>query len=271
MGQIDVARRVIQKYNQHLQFVRTHQEFEQSWNNRKIGSLLGMEGGHAINNSLSNLRNFYDLGVRYMTLTHNCDTPWAEAAQGIRIANVSGLTGFGREVVFEMNRLGMIIDISHVSDKTMADVLHVSRAPVIFSHSGARAISNSVRNVPDSVLQQVKENEAVIMIVFFSRFVKMDKPLGNITIDDVIEHINYINQTIGINHIGIGSDFDGADEFPQGLKDVGDMRNLTVKLIEHGYPDEDVIKIMGGNVLRVLKAVEGAADSTSGVPFRQFL
>ena len=263
LGQIDVARRFIQQNNQYLQLVTSYEEFANSWKNKRIGSLLGMEGGHAINNSLSNLRSFYNLGVRYMTLTHNCDTLWAESATGVKIANISGLTGFGKEVVKEMNRLGMIVDLAHVSDKTMSDALSVSKAPVIFSHSGVRTICNTLRNVPDSLLDQVKQNNGVIMVVFFARFVKTD--ISNLTVSDVVDHINYINKTIGIDHIGIGSDFDGADMFPSGLQDVGQMRNLTVKLLETGYSDSEVIKIMGGNVLRVLQAVEQTALTMKNV------
>eukprot|EP01089_Gocevia_fonbrunei_P020567 TRINITY_DN7700_c0_g1_i1.p1 TRINITY_DN7700_c0_g1~~TRINITY_DN7700_c0_g1_i1.p1 ORF type:complete len:425 (+),score=78.49 TRINITY_DN7700_c0_g1_i1:86-1360(+) len=256
LKQIDIALRMINRYPDEFHLARTTDEFNTFWKKGKLGSFLGMEGGHAINNSLTTLRMFYDLGVRYMTLTHNCDTPWADAAQGGTFSH-NGLTGFGKEVIKEMNRLGMLIDISHVSDKVMEDVLTLSETSIIFSHSAARALSNHPRNVPDNVLDMLKDNGGVVMVVFFSSFVRAGLNASDVSISDVIDHIEYIANRVGVDHVGLGSDFDGVDHvLPAGLTDVSMFPNITLELIHRGYSDSDIGKIIGGNVLRVLKEAE---------------
>jgi len=192
-----------------------------------------------------------------MTLTHNCNTNWADNHSGPFVHN--GLTSFGKEVVLEMNRLGMLIDISHTSDKTMQDSLDTSLAPVVFSHSGARTVSNHTRNVPDNILDMLPANGGVVMIVFYPPFVKVNKPTGSVNVDDVVDHIDYIKNRIGIDYIGIGGDYDGVEVLPVGLEDVSKYPNLVKKLIERGYTDSEIVKVIGGNIMRVLKGAEQVA------------
>jgi len=195
-----------------------------------------------------------------MTLTHNCDTPWAQAATTGNNSLVNGLTGFGRAVVKEMNRLGMLVDISHVADQTMRDVLSNSRSPVIFSHSGARAISNHVRNVPDDVLDQLVGNGGIVMVVFYTVFVDVTKDAKDVNVSDVVRHVNYIKERIGVDYVGIGSDYDGVSSLPVGLEDAGMVMNLTVELVNQGYRDDEIVKVIGGNLLRVLKGAESVRN-----------
>jgi len=293
MEQIDLLYNIILRYPEAFQLTLTANEVKQAFKTGKIASLIGLEGGHSIGNSLATLRMFYKLGARYMTLTHNKDIAWATSATDG--GDKKGLTIFGEEVIREMNRLGMIIDLSHVSLKTMNDVLDITKAPVIFSHSGARALVNNPRNVPDDVLKRLSENDGIIMVTFVPGFIskvgnkyykklkreyKRSKSSHDITeekieekikvlreknpppvvkLEDVVDHIDYIRDVIGINYIGIGSDFDGTLFIPDGLEDVSKFPMLTAELINRGYSDGDIIKILGENILRVMRQVETVA------------
>jgi membrane dipeptidase len=292
LEQIDIARRVVGKYPQ-LEWALTADAVKGTIARGKIGSLLGLEGGHAIENSLNLLRTYYSLGARYMTLTHNVTLDWADAA--LDSAKHGGLTPFGREVVREMNRMGMLIDLSHVSPGTMSDALDVTAAPVIFSHSASRALVDHPRNVPDSILARVPKNGGVVMVpfvtVFVSKVVKADDdalqaataaaakshpndtsgaraevaawraahPRPKATIGDVADAIEHVKQIAGVDHVGIGSDFDGIDENVVGLEDVSTFPALFAELARRGWSEADLRKLAGENVLRVLKQAEVVA------------
>jgi len=237
---------------------RIHQE-------GKIAALLGIEGGHALEDSLRLLRDYYELGVRYMTLTHTNTNGWADSAGDMEkpaVAHHNGLTVFGKQVVREMNRLGMMVDISHVADKTFWDALEVSRAPIFASHSNCRALANVPRNMTDEMIVALAKKGGMIDVNFYCDFVVKkadDKAPASVTIDNVVAHIDHIVKIAGIDAVGIGSDFDGIDCAPRGLQDVSKFPNLTRALLERGYSPEDIRKIYGGNLLRVMRAVEAAA------------
>ena len=266
LEQIDIARQVIRTYPDVFEQAYTTSDVERIFRSGKIGSVLGMEGGHVIENSLGALRAFYDLGVRYMTLTHSGNTDWADSATDD--PEHGGLTEFGREVVREMNRLGMLVDLSHTSTETMNDVLDVTEAPVIFSHSGAQGLTAHRRNVPDQVLQRLPENGGVVMVVFYPWHVSEtlrtydgpgDPPWA--TLLDVADHIEYVREVAGLDHVGLGSDFDGMepDPPPEGLEDVSKFPALLAELSRRGWSEDDLAKLAGGNVLRAWAAVENAA------------
>ena len=288
LEQIDIARRVIERYPEALTLATSAGDVTAAFRAGKIGSLLGMEGGHAIENSLGALRAYYRLGVRYMTLTHNVTLDWADAAMDAPRHN--GLTRFGEEVVREMNRLGMIVDISHVTPKVMHDVLDLADAPVMFSHSSAKALTEHPRNVPDDVLRRLGKNGGVVMVTFIPAFVsqpvadwdlnvrgvtKGNPSLADVerikaeyakthprpvaTLNDVADHIDYVRKTAGVDQVGIGSDFYGSSDMPQGLEDVSKFPNLLAELIRRGWTDTDLAKLTGGNILRVLRSVEASA------------
>ncbi|CAF0784089.1 unnamed protein product [Brachionus calyciflorus] len=262
LEQIDVIKRYIKKYNQVFQYATSSKEIKDAFKRGKIASLIGVESGHAIDSSLAVLRIFYNLGARYMTLTHNCDVPWATNNRVDRLPNSTdygGLTDFGRKVIQEMNRLGMIVDLSHVSYQTMLDALDESKAPVMFSHSSVYSLCNHVRNVRDDVLLKLKANQGIIMINFYNGFVACDS--NNASITNVIEHLNYVKNLIGIDHIGIGSDYDGVDKTPRGLEDVSKFPGLFQKLLDLKWSEEDLIKLAGGNILRVISQVEKYSQS----------
>jgi membrane dipeptidase len=291
LEQIDIARRVIAKYPDVLQPAFTAQDIWTAHAAGRIGSVLGAEGGHVIENSLGTLRAYYDLGVRYMTLTHNVTLDWADAAADT--ARHGGLTRFGEEVVREMNRLGMLVDLSHVSPGTMSDALNVTEAPVIFSHSSARALTDVPRNVPDSILKRLKANGGVVMVTFVPGFVSQKiadrnrtrnahlaelqrrspsdtiavnramaewdvaNPAPKATLTDVADHIEHVRRVAGIDHVGIGSDFDGTDnQLPVGLEDVSTFPVLLAELSRRGWSEEDLRKLAGENVLRVMTMAE---------------
>ena len=289
LEQIDIARRVIAKYPQ-LEWTPTAAAVQSAIKRGKIGSLLGLEGGHAIENSLDVLRAYYDLGARYMTLTHNVTLDWADAA--LDTAKHGGLTPFGREVVREMNRLGMLVDLAHVSPGVMSNALDVTAAPVMFSHSGARALVDHRRNVPDSILARVPKNGGVVMVPFVtsfvSRAVKEDEdslsarigaartarpgdttaatraegewraahPRPKATIADVADVIDHVRKVAGVDHVGIGSDFDGMTDTVEGLEDVSKFPAVFAELARRGWSQSDLEKLAGGNVLRVLRDAE---------------
>jgi membrane dipeptidase len=280
LEQIDIARRVIAKYPE-LEWAPTASAVRASIAKGKVGSLLGLEGGHAIENSLALLREYYELGARYMTLTHNVTLDWADAA--LDSAKHGGLTPFGREVVHEMNRLGMIVDLSHVSPGTMSAALDVTESPVIFSHSGARALVNHPRNVPDSILARVPKNGGVVMVPFVTSFVsaavyaddeaiaarakskadvdqwRASHPRPQATIADVANVIEHVRKIAGVDHVGIGSDFDGITDNVVGLEDVSTYPAIFAELARRGWSDTDLAKLANGNVLRVLRENEKVA------------
>jgi membrane dipeptidase len=294
LEQIDLARRMIARYPADLGFAASSTELVAEHRAGRIASLLGIEGGHAIENSLGALRAYHALGVRYMTLTHNTHTDWADAAAMVP-ARHGGLTPFGVEVVREMNRLGMLVDLAHTAEATMHDALDASEAPVIFSHANARAICDVPRNVPDSVLRRLPQNGGVVMITFVAGFVSEDvaritQPafgryqllsqkaktaadreriykevfdkleLPPVTIAQVADHIDHVREVAGVDHVGIGGDFDGNSLWPVDLSDVSMYPNLFAELIRRGWSDEDLAKLAGGNVLRVLRTAEAVAE-----------
>ncbi len=292
LEEFDIARRMIAKYPDRLTLALTADDIVRARREKKLASLLGMEGGHAIENSLGALRAYYALGARYMTLTHNVTLDWADAA--LDTAKHNGLTPFGREVVREMNRLGMLADLSHVSPAVMSNVLDVTEAPVIFSHSASRALVDHRRNVPDSILARLPKNGGVIMVTFVPAFVSREvqagedaldsamavlakgvtdpeqrrrieqeyraaHPFPNATLAQVADHIDHIRQVAGVDHVGIGSDFDGIDHGPDGLEDVSRFPDLFAELIRRGWSDADLRKLAGENLLRALRQAEAVS------------
>lgn len=272
LEQIDIARRVFAKYPEVFEPVTTANGFRLAFARGRIGSAMGMEGGHAIENSLGALRAFYDLGARYMTLTHNQHLDWADAAAPP--PRLGGLSEFGREVVREMNRLGMLVDLSHVSPGTMSDALDVTEAPVIFSHSNARALADHARNVPDSILRRMPANGGVVMVTFVPGFTSqalidwnrtpaVQRPAGarapRATLAQIADHIDHIRRMAGVDHVGIGGDFDGIDDVVEGLEDVASYPRLFAELVRRGWSDEDLRKLAGENVLRAFEDAERVA------------
>jgi len=224
----------------------------------KIAAVIGVEGGHAIENSLDNLINLYNEGMRYLTITWNNSTSWAVSAQDSKSETV-GLSDFGKSVIRMLDSLGVIIDVSHTGIKTIQDILQITKNPIVATHSGVRAIKNHYRNLYDSQIIDIKNTGGVIGVVFYPPFLTT----GTAYIDNVIQHIDYIKNLVGIDYIAIGSDFDGIESTPVGLEDVSKFPALTLKLLEHGYSQEDVEKILGGNFMRVFEQVCG--DSTKAI------
>jgi membrane dipeptidase len=295
LEQIDIARRIIARYPDHLRFATTVADIRAAHRAGRIASLLGMEGGHAIEDSLGALRAYYDLGVRYMTLTHNVHTSWADS-QALPPVH-GGLTPFGEQIVLEMNKLGMLVDLSHTSDGTMDDALRVSQAPVIYSHSSARALCDVPRNVPDDILKRLKANGGVVMVTFVGGFIDPavaavqvpamteinrraagksieerekieEEVLGKvqvpkIPIGKVADHIEHIRDVAGIEHVGIGGDYDGNSLWPEGLSDVSMYPNLFAELIRRGWSDQDLKLLAGENVLRAMERAEAVSRRLS--------
>jgi len=303
LDMIDSVYRAVERHPRDLMIATSVADIRRAKRTGKIAALMGIEGGHAIEDSLPTLREFYRLGVRYMTLTWNNTNNWADANRPPKKHN--GLSDFGKEVVREMNRLGMFVDISHVSDDTMNDVLDVSTAPVIASHSSARALSNVPRNIPDDVLKRIAKNGGVVQVNFYSVFVdektvapqsaerdkrlksqqdainekykddperraeESDKleasnPLPPLPISKLIDHIDHIVKVAGIDHVGIGADFDGANDMPEGAQDVSMLPNITYELLKRGYSERDIRKILGENLLRAFAEAERVARSSRG-------
>ncbi|KAK2752450.1 hypothetical protein FQN54_008112 [Arachnomyces sp. PD_36] len=259
LEQIDIAKRMVREYSDDLQYCDTAACARAAFKSGKIGSFLGIEGGHQIGNSLAALRQVFDLGVRYITVTHNCDNAFATSATTVAAGgHDAGLTEFGNQFVKEMNRLGMLIDLSHVSHQTMRDVLSQTRAPVIFSHSGAYALSKHLRNVPDDVLRSVASNDGIVMANFVTKFLNAENP-DAATIHDVVDHIFHIAEVAGWDHVGVGGDFDGTTMVPKGIEDVSKYPRLAELMMERGATDDQVRKFAGENILRVWTAVEGIA------------
>lgn len=296
--QIDVMKRLIAKYPKDLGFARDSREVEAQMKAGKVAGMLGIEGGQSIGSSLAVLRQMFGMGVRYMTLTHGKNTPWADSATDVPVHG--GLTDFGRQVVQEMNRIGMIVDLSHVSAETMRDALEAAKAPVMFSHSGVRAVNDHVRNVPDDVLPLVKANGGVVMVVFLPAFLDGDvaeheyrragqearlkfqyceapdkaaaglkawdaaNPVPLTNAAKVADHIDHLKNSIGVDHIGLGGDYDGMDSGPVQMEDVRGYPALFAELARRGYTPEEMRKISSGNMMRVLKAVEAHAAAQAG-------
>ncbi len=254
LEQLDIVQRMEARWSDVFLPARTADDIVRAHRQGRIASLMGIEGGDAIENSLPLLRVFYGLGVRYMTLTWNRGLPWVDAAADT--ARNRGLSAFGREVVREMNRLGMLVDISHVSDSVMAQVLRLSEAPVIFSHSSARALAEHRRNAPDWVLRMVPANGGIVMVNFYCPFLQTG---GRPDIARVADHIEHIRTVAGVDHVGYGSDYDGIDCAPLGLEDVSTFPRLTAELLRRGWSDADVRKVIGENLLRVMRGAEAAA------------
>ncbi|VTJ56463.1 Hypothetical predicted protein [Marmota monax] len=258
LEQIDLIHRMCASYSE-LELVTSVKALNST---KKLACLIGVEGGHSLDNSLSILRTFYVLGVRYLTLTHTCNTPWAESSSKdihFFYSNVSGLTSFGEKVIAEMNRLGMMVDLSHVSDAVARKVLELSRAPVIFSHSAARSVCKSDRNVPDDILQLLKKNGGIVMVTF-SIGVLQCNLLANVS--TVADHFDHIKAVIGSKFIGIGGDYDGASQFPQGLEDVSTYPLLIEELLNRGWSDEELQGVLRGNLLRVFGEVEQVREES---------
>lgn len=288
LEQIDIAKRMIARYPEALRFATRSSDILLAKKEGKVASFLGMEGGHVIENSLGALRAFYDLGARYMTLTHNVTLDWADAALGER--KHGGLTTFGKEVVREMNRLGMLVDLSHVSPEVMRDALDTTEAPVIFSHSSAFALVNHPRNVPDDILRRMKANGGVVMVTFVPPFVSPEAhawntelqsrvkglafdakyreaeaafiqekgPCPKATLKQVADHIDHIAKVAGVDHVGVASDFWGG-ETPVGLEDVSTYPALFAELIRRGWKDADLVKLASGNLIRAFAQAERVA------------
>ncbi|KJE97410.1 microsomal dipeptidase [Capsaspora owczarzaki ATCC 30864] len=255
LDQLDTIKRIVGKYPHVFAMAYTANDIRTAFAQGKIASLIGVEGGHAIDSSLATLRMFYDLGTRYMTLTHTCNTPWADSCAQTPVLN--GLSDFGREVVLEMNRLGMLVDLSHVSPDTMRAALDTSVAPVIFSHSSAYALCNNARNVPDDVIERMPANGGLIMVNFYSGFINST---GTATLEQVADHIVYIAGKSSWDNVGLGGDYDGVATLPVGLEDVSKYPYLTAELLRRGVSDENVNKLNGGNLLRVFEAAEKVAQ-----------
>lgn len=262
--QIDFVEALCARYEEMVP-ARTTADVHTAWGEGKHAALIGMEGGHSIAGSLETLAAFAGRGARYMTLTHNDNTEWADSATDERVHG--GLTGFGREVVAAMNDLGMVVDLSHVSAETMHDALDATRLPVMFSHSGARAICDHPRNVPDDVLERIPANGGIVMANVVPKFVnqaRADESLGRTdvlpdpvaTIEHVVAHLTHLREVVGIEHVGIGADYDGVDETPVGLEDVSTYPTLLTALAERGWSRADLTALAHGNVLRVLEASE---------------
>ncbi|CDK25103.1 unnamed protein product [Kuraishia capsulata CBS 1993] len=263
LEQIDVTKRLMQEYSEDFEFVNSSKEALSAYRtNKKIAVTLGVEGMHQVDTSLAVIRQYYDLGVRYITLTHNCDNPFATAASSVTGGLPDkGLSEYGVRGVLEMNRIGMMVDLSHVSYKTMLDVLDVTKAPVIFSHSSAYALTPHERNVRDDVLLRVKENRGVVQVNFFPAFITQTKEedangRSIATIDDAVDHIFHVASVAGWECVGFGSDFDGIQYVPEGLEDVTKYPDLIYKCMARGATDEQIQGLIGGNLLRVWNANE---------------
>jgi membrane dipeptidase len=275
LEQIDCVKQLIDRHPTHLRAALTAADMEAARAEGRIASLMGAEGGHSIDNSLAALRGLYALGVRYMTLTHNDNIAWADSATDVPV--VGGLSSFGREVVREMNREGMLVDLSHVAATTMRDALDTSVAPVIFSHSSARAVCDHPRNIPDDVLERLPANGGVAMVTFVPKFVlqaavdwtaagmkvhrafEEDNPRPIATASTVADHLDHMREVAGIDHLGIGGDYDGTAFTPDGLDDVSGYPNLIAELLDRGWSSTDVAKLTWQNSVRVLGAAEDVA------------
>jgi membrane dipeptidase len=300
LEQIDSVRAMIRRYPGSLELALTAADVERIFAAGRVASLMGAEGGHSIASSLGVLRSLYELGVRYLTLTHNANTGWADSATDE--PDCGGLSEFGRKVVAEMNRLGMLVDLSHVAPQTMRDAMYATMAPVIFSHSSARALCDHPRNVPDEVLASLPANNGVCMVTFVPAFVSQecrdwelglqaeverrgmdpedrparaavrqewaqDNPAPRATLAQVADHIDHVREVAGVDHVGIGSDFDGTDDLPDGLSDVSCFPALFAALLDRSWTEADCGRLAGGNVLRVMRGAETVSRAISAGPY----
>ena len=296
LEQVDLVHRMVQRHPDDLALALTADDVEDAFARGRIASLLGAEGGHSIAGSLGVLRTLHRLGVRYLTLTHNVNVPWADSATDAPVSG--GLTPFGREVVREMNRLGMLVDLSHVAATTARDALQVTEAPAIFSHSGARAVCDHPRNASDDLLRRLTANGGTCMVTFVPDFVSSEcrawtlefraemehrgldpgdagqraatadeyvagHPRPRATLAQVADHVEHVRAVAGIDHVGIGGDFDGTDDVPDGLEDVACHPALIAELLDRGWSRDDCVRLVGGNVLRVLREAESVSRSAS--------
>ncbi len=292
LEQIDAAYALIRRYDDQLALATTADEVEAAWAAGRIACLMGAEGGHQIAGSLAVLRMYHRLGVRYLTLTHNDNVPWADSATDEPV--LGGLSDVGREVVREMNRIGMLVDLSHVTADVMRDALDTTRAPVIFSHSSAYAVTDHPRNVPDDVLARLADNGGTCLVTFVPRFVSQpvrdwdrgvgararaqgvderdlaayrvvqdaeerERPSPVATIEDVVAHLDHVREVAGIDHVGLGGDYDGVDRLPEGLADVSCYPRLMAALRERQWSDDDLARLACRNVLRTMRAAEDVA------------
>ena len=284
LAEVALAKEVFAAYPDRFAEAFTAEEVVDAFERGRIACLIGLEGGQAIEGSLEALREFRALGVRYLTLTHNCTTDWADSA--LDETRHGGLSRFGIEVVREMNRLGMLVDLSHTSPETMQAALDVAEAPIVWSHAGARALVDHPRNVPDDALARLPQNGGLAMVTFVPAFVsarhlewdaleadargglpeeelhawREENPMPVATLADVADHVEHIRRVAGVDHVGIGSDFDGFSRPTEGLEDVSCFPGLFAELAHRGWPDDDLAKLAGGNILRVMREAERAAD-----------
>ncbi len=295
LEQVDAGHAMIERYADHLALATTVEDVQRAWSSGRVASLMGAEGGHQIGGSLGTLRALHRLGVRYLTLTHNDNVAWADSATDEPV--LGGLSDLGREVVAEMNRIGVLVDLSHVSADTMRDALDTTSRPVIFSHSSARAVCDHPRNVPDDVLARLRGNGGLCMVTFVPKFVDEDcrdwwaevdamvaeagieqfsaaeaalvarhaeqHPAPVASIDDVVAHVEHVREVAGIEHVGLGGDYDGVGELPAGLEDVSGYPRLLAALADRGWSDADLGALTSGNVLRVMHDA-GLTDAGEG-------
>ncbi|XP_072374160.1 dipeptidase 1 [Scyliorhinus torazame] len=273
LEQIDVIHRMCQKYPGTFQCVGSSREIIESFRKGKVASLIGVEGGHSIDSNMATLRLFYQLGVRYITLTHSCNTPWADnwlVDKGVDPVESNGLSEYGKKIILEMNRLGMIIDLAHVSIKTMKDALQFSKAPVIFSHSSAYTLCNHKRNVPDEILKKVSEKQGIVMVNFYNQYVTCSSTANLLNVAD---HFDYIKKIAGYKTVGFGGDYDGVSSLPTGLDDVSFYPDLVAELLKRNWTDVEVKAALGENFLRVFQQVEQVKSNSPGddepIPYEQ--
>ncbi|XP_074142263.1 dipeptidase 1 [Sminthopsis crassicaudata] len=263
LEQIDLIQRMCQMYPETFMYVTSSSGIKQAFAEKKVASLIGVEGGHSIDSSLGVLRTMYYLGMRYMTLTHSCNTPWADnwlVDKGDDKAQSNGLSEFGKEVVKEMNRLGVIIDLSHVSEATMKAVLNLSRAPVIFSHSSAYHLCAHKRNVPDNILKMVNKTRSLVMVNFYNEYVSCKK---DATLSQVADHLDYIKNIAGPGAVGFGGDYDGVENVPTGLEDVSTYPDLIAELLRRKWTETEVKNALAYNLLRVFEEVEKVSNHSA--------
>ncbi|RDW89286.1 dipeptidase-7 [Coleophoma cylindrospora] len=264
LEQIDVAKRLFDTFSSSLHYCTTSACAISAFKDGRIASMLGAEGLHQATSSIATIRQFYNLGVRYITLTHNCDNPFAIAASSVTAgAADTGLTEFGVQAVKEMNRLGMMVDLSHVSHKTMSDVLDIAKSPVMFSHAACFALARNYRNVPDEVLSRLRVNGGVVMVFFVKRFLNAEDP-ESADLDAALDHIFHVVDIAGWDHVGIGADFDGTITLANGIDDVSAYPNLIEGVLRRGATDEQVRKLLGENILRVWAENEKVAERLQG-------
>nr|UYZ39183.1 dipeptidase 1 [Pampus argenteus] len=265
LEQIDVIHRMCESYPETFMFATSSQEITEAFRLNKTACLIGVEGGHSIDSSLGTLRIMYQLGVRYLTLTHSCNTPWADnwlVDTGSEPSEHNGLSPFGKQLILEMNRLGMLIDLAHVTVAVMNQVLDMSKAPVIFSHSSAYSVCPNKRNVPDDVLRRVNETGGIVMVNFYNDYVTCSKTA---TLSDVADHFDHIKKVAGAGIIGFGGDYDGVTRLPEGLEDVSKVPKLVAELLRRGWTDEEVRAVLGNNLLRVLFEADKVRADLSNV------